>query len=241
VKPADLKRRIDAGKYSVARVYPEIGTADPTGMVMDIFALRDRVAVVLAGDREGGYQYHVVTFRVAETVDSGDVITVVERRDWPVTTWRFVRLVGAAAAQWDLEHDDYDDAEDAAEEQALETLEQLEDPPAVALRRFSVVRWQSLASDQPSMVPAGVGMRRADGTGLDVSAFRGFEGDAQFWRERYTFVPENFLADINHASGRDEMFSKPEFIRAPSFEEALDRAKYEFAKDHFAETGRSLY
>lgn len=235
-----FKARIDGDKYGVVRRFPEVGADEQFGAVMDVVVAGKRLAVIFGNDEESGPgPYRIREIRVNEFIDLGDEVVLGEALDWPVTAWQFAKQRGDAADVWDARHADYHDFEDAAEAQAVELLggPPMPDPPAT--RRFEFVRWSVMVGGQLS--PAGVALRRVDGAGLRIEEFPGHEDAADFWSSRYTFVPENFLADINHASGRDEMFSSPETIQAPSFEEALDRAKYEFAKEHYAETGRILY
>lgn len=236
-----FKTRIGNGKYGLVRRFPEVGADERFGMVMDVVVSGKRLAVVLGNDEESGPgPYRVREIHVGELINLGDDEVVIgEPLEWPVTTWHFSKQLSGAVDEWDARHTDYHDFEDAAEAQAAQLLAGPPLPvPGAPTNRFKFVRWSVVAGGQA--FPAGVILRHPDG-GLRAEEFPGHENAADFWSSRYTFVPENFLEDINHASGRTEMFSEPETIRAPSFEEALDRAKYTFAKDHYAETGRSLY
>jgi hypothetical protein len=179
---------------------------------------------------------------VSEIISLDDgVVTLVEDREWPVTVWQLRPVRGADESEaWDRAEAAYDDVEDEAKAWSDEMFKDMAikvTPPD--LSPFRHVRWSVLKGGEH--VPAGVMIVRPDRSGLEVGAFNGFDDAAAYWAGRFEQIGTDFLVDINHAAGRAEMFSPPITVPAESVDDALDRAKYEYAKEHYADTGRSLY
>jgi len=237
---AQFKAQIDSGKYGLVREFPEVGAEELFGEVMDVIVGRSRLAVIIGNDEESGPgPFRVRTLRVSEVISLGpDKVTVVEDVGWPVTAWQFVRRKPGEDAVWNTRLAYYDDYEDAAESLATQKLSEMPAHRESELQRFDYVQWSVIVGGE--VMPAGVLLRHPDGV-LRVEEFHGHEDDADYWSSRYEFVPENFLDDINHSSGRDEVFSETKVVLANSFADALDRAKYAFAKEHYEQTGRSLF
>ncbi|MCK5644550.1 MAG: hypothetical protein KAJ19_27375 [Gammaproteobacteria bacterium] len=246
MKLPDLARLTFRGKYSLARTYPEIGHEDQLGNLFDVFVRENMVAAITSGDTGAGEAYRSYGFTGFEVIDAfgdGRLVTVTEKRGWPVTAWRFQRLTGPEDVEsWDRSHDEYDDSEDEAkawsEEMFKDPAIRADEP--TGLKRFKYVLWRVLVLGR-GWLPAGVVFVKPDRTRLVIGNFAGFEDDALFWEGRYEFVPDNFLSDVNSQSGRDEMFSDVHNVMASSFDDALERSKYAVAKEHYEQTGRSLY
>lgn len=245
MKLADLPELLHTGKFSLIRAYPEVGREDELlGNVFDILVKRRDVVVLASPTAGSGEPCRSYGFSAFEVMSTNGGALVTEAIDWPVTTWRLRKLESPEDIElWDREHDVYDDVEDEVLEAAKEVFADLAARPAPPepsqLSAFDYVRWSVLTED--GWTPAGAVAVKSDQSGLAVDSFGGSEADAHFWETRYTFVPEGFLRDINQASGRDEMFSEPTSIKAASLEEALERAKYQIAKEHYEQTGRSLF
>ena len=240
MKLADLKRRLDRGKYTASRGYPELGFNDGVEMLMDVVVAPGKMALIFGNDSDSGpAPYRIVVFNVLEAID-GEAPVVACARAWPPAMWQFQRVTGQDVAVWDDRLDDYDDFEDVAIAGALAQLVDLAPEPTPELLTFTFVRWRSNTQDL-GWVPAGVMLAKPDRSGILSAPFDGFEDEADDWSTRFEQVGENILDELPTFAGRDTDIEQPESIKATSFENAADRAKYRVAAEYYAATGKSLY
>jgi hypothetical protein len=103
------------------------------------------------------------------------------------------------------------------------------------LRAFDYVRWSGFDPDVGAQVPMGV-IAVGPEKRLAVRAFPGYHQDATQFGGRA--VP---LEKVSTITDQLSMVSAPMKVKAASWEDALNRGLYDYAKDYYEETGRSVY
>jgi hypothetical protein len=103
------------------------------------------------------------------------------------------------------------------------------------LKNFDYVRWSGFDVELGEQVPMGV-IVVGEENRLAARAFPGYHQDAtQFGGAAVSLDQAGAIAD------QLSIISAPMSIRASSWEDAAVRAQYDYAKDYYAETGRSVY
>ena len=103
------------------------------------------------------------------------------------------------------------------------------------LKSFDYVRWSGFDPDEGRQVPMGVLVVGPENR-LAARAFPGYHQDAaQFGGAAVSLEQAGVIAD------QLSIISAPVTIKASSWEDAAARAQYAYAKEYYAETGRSVY
>ena len=235
---SDLVQMSRSKKLMVIRRQHEIGLDDVPIPCLFVAASGSK-KLAWATPSGGAGPYVARGFHIAEALHTGDSVVAVASQSFPPTTFVFRPADGDEVPAWDQADEDLDEFDAQIESEVTARATQLVRPPEPQLRSFDFVRWRALTPD--GWADAGVLFARPDRSGVDVGAFDGFEDDALAWSDRFEQVGTGILNELPTYAGRDQDIGPPENVLAVDYENALDRAKYAVAKDHFAETGRSLY
>ncbi len=236
----DLVKAVRSTPYYVSYGLPEVGNqSDPLPCLM---ASARGKSVAWCEPHDGAGPWRVRETAVADAIRApGGIWRITLAQDFPTATLTFRPANGDAERNdWlaAMSEIDDDDAEIATEME--QRLNGIKPEPERKLNRFEFVRWSIFDADVGRLIPAGVALRDPERHNIVVRPFTGHENDAEGWNTRFKRVPADALATINSVSGRDESFSAPEYIKATSFDDAVERSLYRVARDHYAKTGEAL-
>jgi len=233
----DLVKLSLTKKLVVFRHLPEIGVEDQPLPCLEIYVRGNKLAWATPSGRAAPYV--VRSAFVVSAQNYGARIVVESAQGFPVTSFVFREAIEGEVTVWDAAQEELDDLDDQMEAEVKMEVEKLSKPSSPALTPFAFVSWSAVVDG--NLLPAGVMLANPDRSGILASPFRGFEDEADFWSQRFDQVSETILDELSEYAGRDQDIGTPESVKASSFEDAIDRAKYRVAAQHYAETGKSLY
>lgn len=233
----ELALAVLSGRVVVGKVVPELGIVDTLVPCLALAESGRKVAWAEASDRAAPYRVRSV--RAFEVLALEVGWRVVLDQGFPPVAMDFRPAVAEETEQWNQAQHDTEWADERITAELQEALAAVGPAVEPDLKPFTVVRWTELVSGE--LHPAGAMAVALDGTGLLVDHFPGHDDDAEFWRSRFTQAGKDTLPTLNSLAGRTTMFSPPFTARGADVEDALERALFDFAKEHYAETGRTLY
>lgn len=230
----DLQGAVNGGKYVATRVQPPfmraIGASVP---VLRVEFKGDQ----LAWAEDGLTSWVVRAYRIGEVVHLDRTFSAVLAQEFPPVIVKFRPAVGDEVRSWDdaaHEHDDDDEEIARAARTAVEG--KLPTTDSVPTKTFTYVEWYRFSFGDGKLVPVGVALRATDGS-LETAGLQGFEEEAEALRGRFAVAPKDWSETINGVADRTSSFSAPLTIKALDERDAIDRALYNLAKEHFHQTG----
>jgi hypothetical protein len=223
----------NAGVVAVV-TYPEIGVK--SGAMPVLYARASGSKRLGTAVNAQGEEIDAVFSTVDEIIPVEGGFHVRVDGDFDQTTVIYEHAKGRMLEHWNAMAEAVDDSLDDIVTKINVEVGSVPTPISKPTKNFEFARWSAFDVDAGKQMPYGV-LMVIDG---DLRAFP-FPTSADAENDASTFDGHKIsLEDAGKLADQMTVISAPELLRAFDSEDARDRALYSYAKDYYAETGRSL-